>query len=365
MENAAPNVTAEGTEPVGSKNGRPEPRMIRSALEAEDRAAEWLRWFGFEDAKSTGAGADGGVDVRGKSMVAQVKMHMVPIGRPDLQRLYGVAQTESAVSVFFALTDYTRDARAWADQVGMALFRFSPAGEAEPINEYAEVLQNAAEHRTAAAEAPVRPPLYGIPIGCSDEVACRALTPRRAGLRRVERIAWVRQGWLPCANLTYDYNYLSAPNRKGQRQNLYAQIGRALELVSGSAITVPPARGDMVIVDRGHINIRERYEAAELVDQVEENWQHLSTLHQPAAVNRYWDQLGFYGVPRGVLNLRVNQAGVFALPFFAALIENPGGQRFAVAEGVSGSLHDGLSSTFTYYAPELMSEVQAGRSIVA
>jgi hypothetical protein len=73
-------------------------------------------------------------------MVAQVKMHFVPIGRPDLQRLHGVATTEGAVSVFFSSTDYTRDAKEWAEQASMALFRFSPAGEAEPVNGYAEVL---------------------------------------------------------------------------------------------------------------------------------------------------------------------------------------------------------------------------------
>ncbi len=172
--------------------GRPRARMIRSALEAEDVAAEWLNWFGFTDAKSTGSGADGGVDVRAKSMVAQVKMHMAPIGRPDLQRLYGVATTENAVSVFFSLTDYTRDAKVWADQVGMALFRFSPAGEAEPTNDYATVLFESAQHRNVSGRA--RPSLHGLPICCTDDTIRRILMPKRTGLRRIDRIVWIRQG---------------------------------------------------------------------------------------------------------------------------------------------------------------------------
>jgi hypothetical protein len=296
-------------------------------------------------------------------MVAQVKMHMVPIGRPDLQRLYGVAQTERAVSVFFALTDYTRDARAWADQVGMALFRFSPAGEAESVNQFAEVLEQAAEHRAASASVNVKPSLYGYPIGCTDEMACRALIPKRSGLRRVERIAWVRQGWLPCASVTYDYNYLSVPNRKGQRQNLFAQVTRALELVNGSSISVPPARGELATVDRSRINVSERFGAEELVGRIEADWGHLTSLHQPAAVQRHWARLSHFGVPKGVLSLRVKNEGLFVLPFFAGLIENPGGQRFAVADGVTGTLHAGLSSTFTRYAPELMREVYTGRAV--
>ena len=182
---------------VAQSPGRPPARMIRSAREAEQVAADWLRWFGFDDAKPTGAGADGGVDVRAKAMVAQVKMHMVPVGRPDLQRLHGVATTEGAVSVFFSLTDYTRDAKQWAEQVGMALFRFSPAGEAEPVNGYATALAERAEHRATVA-VPARQPLTGFPIGCSDNMARRVLTPKRVGLRRLDRVLGIRQGWLPC-----------------------------------------------------------------------------------------------------------------------------------------------------------------------
>jgi hypothetical protein len=359
-------LPAAHLEPIASSD-RPHARMIRSPLEAEEVAAEWLSWFGFVDIKATGAGADGGVDVRGKSLVAQVKMHMVPIGRPDLQRLYGAAQAENAVSAFFSLTDYTRDAKAWADQVGMALFRFSPAGEAEPTNEYASVLYQAAEHRSgsdayAAHPTPARPPLYGLPVGCSDEAVCRILAPRRSGLRRIERMVWVRQGWLPCATLTYGYNYLHT-DRKGLSQNLFSEVRRGLELVLGSAIRVPQSTGKMVLVDRAHINIRERHEPAELVSQVKDLWGHLWTVHQPAAVERDWGRLSRFGVPRDASTLRVSLDSQFVLPFFAALIENPAGRRIAVAEGATGTLHDGLSTAFTYNAPELKSELLAGRKV--
>lgn len=337
--------------------------MLRSPLEAEEAAAEWLRWFGFEDAKATGAGADGGIDVRAKSMVAQVKMHMVPVGRPDLQRLYGVATTEGAVSVFFSLTDYTRDARDWAEQVGMALFRFSPAGEAEAVNEYAKVLIERAENRVAP-QAPAREPLTGFPIGCSDDTARRTLTPKREGFRRVDRVLGIRQGWLPCVSVSYHYNYWHYRGRRGQKQErLFAHANRMLELVSGSSIWVPAPVGDMVTVAPSDINVHESADPEQLVQRINELWDHLGTLRQTAARSRYRSRLSFYGVPDEALTLEVTINGKFAVPFFAALIENPAGQRFAVTEGVTGRLHDGLSETFTHYATELMDQLRDGRSV--
>ena len=45
--------------------------------------------------------------------VAQVKTHMKPIGRPDLQRLSGVAKGRT--TLFFSLEGYTPEARKWGD----------------------------------------------------------------------------------------------------------------------------------------------------------------------------------------------------------------------------------------------------------
>src|SRR5262249_39821417 len=137
---------AEHTQPTGHVE-MPAPRLIRSPRDAEEAAADWCRWLGFADAGLTQAGSDGGVDVRGRSLVAQVKAHMVPIGRPDLQELYGVAMAQRAVPIFFSLMAYTREAQEWANQIGMALFRFNHAGEAEPVNGYAAVMFDRAKQQ--------------------------------------------------------------------------------------------------------------------------------------------------------------------------------------------------------------------------
>ena len=115
-----------------SSASRPERRLIRTAADAEIVAAEWMRWMGFRDATRTPTGADGGIDVMSTGAVAQVKMHAKPIGRPDMQKLYGAARGRRAL--FFSLQSYTDEARSWADQVGMALFRFDLQGEPTAVN---------------------------------------------------------------------------------------------------------------------------------------------------------------------------------------------------------------------------------------
>ncbi|MEV7431824.1 restriction endonuclease [Nocardioides sp. NPDC092400] len=117
---------------------RPEPRMVRDAAEAEALAAEWVRWLGWIDAAMTPPGADGGVDVSGRAddgVVAQVKFEAVKTGRPVLQALYGAGHGLGAKHwVFFSSAGYTTQAVAWADQVGMLLFRFTLDGSIEPVN---------------------------------------------------------------------------------------------------------------------------------------------------------------------------------------------------------------------------------------
>ena len=77
-------------------------RTIRSPDDAEQVAAEWMRHLGFGDARCTGAGTDGGVDVRSREAVAQVKAQLTPVGRPELQALYGVARSEGCQPLFFS-----------------------------------------------------------------------------------------------------------------------------------------------------------------------------------------------------------------------------------------------------------------------
>ena len=113
---------------------QPEGALIRHPSDAERAAAVWMRYWGWVDAQETGAGTDAGKDVVAKDAIAQVKAHMSPIGRPDLQNLYGVAAAEDKLGLFFSLMGYTTQALDWAEQVDLPLFRFDLQGVPEPVN---------------------------------------------------------------------------------------------------------------------------------------------------------------------------------------------------------------------------------------
>lgn len=87
---------------------------------AELLAAGFLRRVGFNDAAVTSAGADGGVDVRGAGVAAQVKYTGSPVGRPVLQQLIGA--TRGSRPVCFSRSGFSKQAYAYALESGIALF---------------------------------------------------------------------------------------------------------------------------------------------------------------------------------------------------------------------------------------------------
>ena len=112
----------------------PDGILIRQPADAERSAAMWMRYWGWIDAQETGAGTDGGKDAVASDAIAQVKAHMNPIGRPDLQNLFGVAASEGKQGLFFSLMGYTAQALEWAEEADLPLFRFDLQGAPEPVN---------------------------------------------------------------------------------------------------------------------------------------------------------------------------------------------------------------------------------------
>jgi len=68
---------------------------------AEEYAAEVMRALGFFDAQVTGSGADGGVDVRAKDAVAQVKMEGSQRPGRSCRRSLELPHTSTAVQFCF------------------------------------------------------------------------------------------------------------------------------------------------------------------------------------------------------------------------------------------------------------------------
>lgn len=104
---------------------------------AEELAAAHMRELGFFDARRTGPGTDGGIDVTAQGAVAQVKHLSVPVGSPDIQRFRGAAHgIEDAL--FYSSSGYTTAAVVAADRAKIALFQFTTANEVQPVNSHAQ-----------------------------------------------------------------------------------------------------------------------------------------------------------------------------------------------------------------------------------
>lgn len=117
---------------LSSKSQTAPQRVVMQWSDAEELARDYLIWLGHKGVRCTGAGADGGVDVESSSLVGQVKMHNKPTGRPEIQRLFGIAAAEKKHAYFFAMA-FSADAKTWAEKAGVALFQFRRDGSVLPI----------------------------------------------------------------------------------------------------------------------------------------------------------------------------------------------------------------------------------------
>lgn len=131
---SVPLVANAGSAPAST----PEPNI--SWLEYEHLAAAAMRRLGFVDAAVTAQGVDGGVDVRAREALAQVKARVTASSRPEVQQLHGVAKAEGKIGFFFSAAGYTAGAIEWAEVARVALFVLEPSGLVKPIGSFAEEL---------------------------------------------------------------------------------------------------------------------------------------------------------------------------------------------------------------------------------
>ncbi len=108
------------------------PGGISAWQQAEQLAAASLRRMGFPNARVTASGADGGLDVTGGGVAAQVKYTGAAVGRPILQQLVGAAQ--GARTVCFARSGYSAHGIAYAQREGIALFTIELPDRVTAVN---------------------------------------------------------------------------------------------------------------------------------------------------------------------------------------------------------------------------------------
>lgn len=145
--------------------GSPGQFWLQTWQEAEACACAWMRHVGFVDARLTGDGADGGVDVYSTGAVAQVKFKAQAVGTPDLQRLFGArGLNTSQWCLFFTGASYSRQALEYASVHSVALFVFDQTGQVSAANPPAQVLLDSTARRLrdkATADRAKPPDLSG------------------------------------------------------------------------------------------------------------------------------------------------------------------------------------------------------------
>jgi hypothetical protein len=325
-------------------------RTIRSPDDAEQVAAEWMRHLGFGDARCTGSGTDGGVDVRSREAVAQVKAQLTPVGRPELQALYGVARSEGRRPLFFSLMSYTAAALAWADEVGMALFRFDHAGMVEPVNATAGTLL-----ATAGGPGVLLPPAW--PVRMSDRAGRAAIARERRGLLFTEQVAMAGLGWIWVQLVRLDY---TAPTR---RAVAHRATTLAFDLVSGAPFPLPGMDPEVGGGHKGVETVGERgplaatMETAAVLRQITDTWEKLEAVTREAVVERHREALARLGVPPEALTVSPSAGERVLAPVFVGLLEHRRDSRVVVCSGVTGASLPDLASHLTSRLPGALEEI--------
>ncbi|MGW0085022.1 hypothetical protein [Streptomyces sp. NPDC003393] len=129
-----------GRRPATGRRGVFRPVRIRTARDAVTDAALYLRWLGYEGVRRADQRPPSGVGLAARGLVAHVDPAVRPASLRDVECLWLTAMTESAGGVYFSLTGYSEQARARADELGVALFVLARDGVPRPLNDPADAL---------------------------------------------------------------------------------------------------------------------------------------------------------------------------------------------------------------------------------
>ncbi|MEV5786746.1 restriction endonuclease [Streptomyces sp. NPDC052287] len=151
-------MTSENSRPAIA-SAPPSRRQIQSWQDAEHNAAAWMRHWGFSDAQAKPGGADGGIDVRSRRALGQVKYQAAAVGRPELQNLFGARGRDMEKQLcFFTGSSYAATAVEYADTNSIALFVYALDGTMTPVNKTARRVS------TAPAPNPPAVPRHHLPL---------------------------------------------------------------------------------------------------------------------------------------------------------------------------------------------------------
>lgn len=119
----------------------PSPSVQASRIEHEDYehyCRDYLVSWGYLNAKTTRYSRDGGIDVESAELVVQCKHYSGMVGVKEVREIFGIASHARKTAVVFSAGDFTKDAKSFGKQAGVALFILDETrGPAKPVNEHA------------------------------------------------------------------------------------------------------------------------------------------------------------------------------------------------------------------------------------
>lgn len=121
-----PLENGEATTHESRRRGRKKRQL--SWRQAELHVAAWAKAQGWPEVQVAGAGADGGVDVESRNAVVQVKMQSARVGRPVIQKIYGIGASRGKQPVAVSGSGFTSTAIEWASEHGVILYELDRHG---------------------------------------------------------------------------------------------------------------------------------------------------------------------------------------------------------------------------------------------
>ncbi|MBM7441048.1 hypothetical protein [Streptomyces sp. HB132] len=141
---AAPGSSDPAHIPVPRTAAHPRPSfrplVIRTARDAVNTAALYLKWLGFSDVVGSEVRPSCRIDLRAAGLIAQVDATTRPTAPRDVECLWLNALNTSVTGVLFSLAGYTDEARSRADNLVVPLFVLDLTNTPQPVNGAADEL---------------------------------------------------------------------------------------------------------------------------------------------------------------------------------------------------------------------------------
>jgi hypothetical protein len=239
--------------------------------------------------------------------------------------------------LFFSLMYYTQQARDWADEVGIALFRFNEAAEPEAVNDAAHsIIANAPDADADAGDE------FALPHAVIEPYAIRAAARVFGDAERLHRISAdvdVRTCWIPSYCFYIDYSVREA----------FGLVHRELQVVLDSrTLNAMPVSKDFADWARRGIADCAIDSLFDLDDAREHLENRLSDDGLYASERTESEFARMAGIPQNAEFISVNHNRFPLLyPIFVARLTVTGGRRVVVIDGNTGFPNRVLSEEMT------------------